>query len=392
MPLSATQYELLDTLDNTSASGFWTNPTTLRQVATLRTNKRAMARVITAARRHGIALEPWLEALAEAAAHANGTAAYPTPKPGRVIIATDDMPLQRFVEDILVEGLTLLAGKPKKGKSYLALDMSLSIAVGRQAFLKFPTSRSQVLYVSLEDGERRIKRRLLAIQHNLTTPDGLDFLFAFPRLGDGALEALTHYAATYQVIIIDILGRILPPQIPMSKSLSEYQQFMDLLGPIQKMAEHLNIAIVLIDHLRKASSDDDIDTIIGSQGKGGSADNVLIYARKGEEKDGVLKATGRDLEDNKFVLSMVDGHLEFLGQGEIYELDSEQNKIITILGEEHRPMGIHDIMKAMGIQGDSHYQRFRKVLYRLYAEDRIGRTKRGMYRLYGEDREEGVPF
>ena len=212
-------------------------------------------------------------------------------------------PLQRFVDDILVEGLTLLAGKPKKGKSYLALDMSLSIAVGRQAFLKFPTRHSQVLYVSLEDGERRIKRRLLAIQHNLTTPDGLDFLFAFPRLGDGALEALTHYAATYQVIIIDILGRILPPQIPMSKSLSEYQQFMDLLGPIQKMAEHLNIAIVLIDHIRKASADDDIDTIIGSQGKGGSADHVLIYARKGEEKDGVLKVTGRDLDDDKFVLS-----------------------------------------------------------------------------------------
>ena len=39
------------------------------------------------------------------------------------------------------KGLTLLAGKPKKGKSYLALDMSLSIAVGRQAFLKFPTTR-----------------------------------------------------------------------------------------------------------------------------------------------------------------------------------------------------------------------------------------------------------
>ena len=55
-------------------------------------------------------------------------------------------------------------------------------------------------------------------------------------------------------------------------------------------------------------------------------------------------------------------------------------------------MGIQDIMKAMGIQGDSHYQRFRKVLYRLYAEDRIGRTKRGLYRLYGDDREEGVPF
>ena len=100
--------------------------------------------------RHGWALD-------EAIRHANGTTAFPIPQTARALIATDHAPLQRFVEEILVEGLTLLAGKPKKGKSYLALDMSLSIAVGRQAFLKFPTTRSQVLYVSLEDGERRIE-------------------------------------------------------------------------------------------------------------------------------------------------------------------------------------------------------------------------------------------
>ena len=63
----------------------------------------------------------------------------------------------------------------------------------------------------------------------------------------------------------------------MKQSLSEYQQFMDLLGPIQKLAEHRHIAIVLIDHMRKASAEDDFDTIMGSQGKGGSADNILIY-------------------------------------------------------------------------------------------------------------------
>ena len=392
MPLTAQQQKLLRTLETTSASDFWTDQTTLSDVAALRTDKRAWSRIMTAARKHGIVLEPWMDALDEASRHVNGTATYPVPQTGRALLATDHPPLECFVEEILAEGLTLLAGKPKKGKSYLALDMSLSIAVGRQAFWKFATKHARVLYVSLEDGERRLKRRLLAIQHNLVAPDGLDFLYAFPRLGDGALEALTHYAATYQVIIIDILGRILPTQIPMQKSLSEYQQFMDLLGPIQKLAEHRRMAVVLIDHMRKASAEDDIDTIIGSQGKGGSADHVLIYARKGEEKDGVLKVSGRDLDEDKFVLTLVNGHLEFLGKGEVYELDSEQNTIISILQEEHRPMAIPEIMKAMGISVEAHYKRFRMVMSRLYAEDRIGRTKRGLYRMYGEDREEGVPF
>jgi hypothetical protein len=327
------------------------------------------------------------------AVSSNGTGPhYPVPTTATALLAKTFPPLRCFVDELLAEGFTILAGKPKKGKPYLALDMSLAIAVGRQAFMKFPTEKAKVLYISLEDGERRLQRRLLQMQSNLRTPEGLDFLYDFPRLGDGALEALTHYAQHYQVIIVDTIGRILPTQTQARKSLSEYQELTDVLGPIQQLALDKRAAIVMIDHLRKASADDDLDAIMGSQGKAGAADHALIYSRKGEEKDGVLKVFSRDLETDKIVLTLVDGHLEFLGKGEVYELDSEQNKIIRILEEEARPMAIPDIMKAMGIQADTHYKRFRVVMHRLYADDRIGRTKRGLYRLYGDDREEGVPF
>lgn len=317
---------------------------------------------------------------------------YPVPETATALLAKTFPPLRCFVEALLAEGLTILAGKPKKGKSYLALDMSLSIAVGRQAFMKFPTEKAKVLYVSLEDGERRLQRRLRAIQPNIATPDGLDFLYTFPRLGDGALEALAHYAKHYQVIIIDVIGRILPTQTQARKSLSEYQEITDVLGPIQHLAQDNRMAIMMIDHLRKASVEDDGDAIMGSQGKIGAADHALIYGRKGEEKDGVLKIISRDLDEDKMVLTLTNGHLEFLGKGEVYELDSEQNRIITILEDERRPMAIPEIMKALGINGDTHYKRFRMVMSRLYAEDRVGRTKRGLYRMYGHDRFEDVPF
>jgi hypothetical protein len=320
------------------------------------------------------------------------TGTYPLPETATALLAKTFPPLRCFVEDLLAEGLTILAGKPKKGKSYLALDMSLSIAVGRQAFMKFPTEKARVLYVSLEDGERRLQRRLRAIQPNIATPEGLDFLYTFPRLGDGALEALTHYAETYQVIIIDVIGRILPTQTQARKSLSEYQEITDVLGPIQQLAQDNRMAIMIIDHLRKASVEDDGDAIMGSQGKIGAADHALIYGRKGEEKDGVLKIISRDLDEDKIVLTLTNGHLEFLGKGEVYELDSEQNRIISILEDERRPMAIPEIMKALGINGDAHYKRFRMVMSRLYAEDRVGRTKRGLYRMYGHDRFEEVPF
>ena len=174
--------------------------------------------------------------------------------------------------------------------------------------------------------------------------------------------------------------------------MSEYQLYTDLFGQLQTFANDQHIALLIIDHVRKASADDVYDTIMGIQGKWGTADIGLVYERKGEEKDAVLHVAGREIEEHKCILSLVDGHLEWLGKGELYELDAEQNKIIMILAEEHRPMGIPEIMKAMGIEGEKHYMRFRQVMSRLYSEDRIGRTKRGLYRVYGEDREEGVPF
>jgi hypothetical protein len=347
---------------------------------------------MNAARKHGIVLDPWIDALNEAIRHANGQAAFPAPQPGAALMAKHFAPLDYLVGEVLHEGLAILAGKPKKGKSYLALDMSLAMAVGRLAFRHFPTRQQRVLYVSLEDGERRLQARLLKIQHNLTHPGGLDFLYAFPKLGAGALEALIHYAKDYGCIIIDVIGRILPEVQTVHKSMSEYQLYTDLFGQLQTFANAQHVALVVIDHVRKASSDDVYDTIMGSQGKWGTADIGLVYERKGEEKDALLHVAGREIEEQKFVISLIEGHLECLGTGEVYELDSEQNKIITILSEEHRPMSIVDIMKALGIQGDRHYQRFRKVLYRLYAEDRVGRTKRGLYRVYGDDREAGVPF
>jgi AAA domain len=268
------------------------------------------------------------------------------------------------------------------------------------AFQKFRTEKAKVLYVSLEDGPRRLQTRLLRIQPNLRTPDGLDFLYEFPRLGDGALEAFQHYGKAYQVIILDVLGRILPQMQSVRKQMSEYQEFTEHLGPIQQFAQQAHIAILIIDHVRKASADDIFDTIIGSQGKWGAADNGLVYERKGEDKDGVLHTAGRDIEEQKVVLTMLEGRLEFLGKGESFEMDSEQNRIIKILEEEHRPMGIPEIMRAMGL-GEQHYKRFRVVMHRLYNEDRIGRTKkRGLYTLYGHDRQadwedkdlETVPF
>lgn len=395
MDITAKQYELLEVLERKDASlESWNDAGNLRELALMLEDKILSTRIFRASRLAGFDRQDLLDAIVEAKKRNNGHAEqYPQPQTSEALLAKHFDPLQYIVSEILHEGLTLLAGKPKKGKSYLALDMSLAIAVGRLAFRHFPTQQRRVLYVSLEDGERRLQSRLLKIQPNLTTPKGLDFLYTFPRLGDGAIEALAHYASAYQVIIIDVIGRILPVVSSVRKNVNEYHEYTELFGQMQALANDKNTALILIDHVRKAGAEDVYDTIMGSQGKWGTADIGLVYERKGEEKDAVLHVAGREVEEQKFVLSLMEGHLAFLGKGEAYELDSEQNRIVKMLEEDAKPMSVVEIMKAMGIH-EQHYARFRQVLQRMYTDDRIGRTKRGLFTLYGHDRTyaDEIPF
>ena len=68
-------------------------------------------------------------------------------------------PVRWTIPEILPEGLTLLAGKPKLGKSWLALSVALSIAAGGVALGTQPVAKGDVLYLALEDNARRLQSR-----------------------------------------------------------------------------------------------------------------------------------------------------------------------------------------------------------------------------------------
>ena len=63
------------------------------------------------------------------------------------------------VDDLLPQGLHLLAGAPKIGKSWLALWLCLCAAQGKPLWT-FATRPCEVLYLCLEDSFQRIQSRL----------------------------------------------------------------------------------------------------------------------------------------------------------------------------------------------------------------------------------------
>ena len=68
-------------------------------------------------------------------------------------------PTPFLVDELIPEGLHILAGAPKIGKSWLALWLCLCISQG-QPLWNFATTQGEVLYLSLEDSFQRIQTRL----------------------------------------------------------------------------------------------------------------------------------------------------------------------------------------------------------------------------------------
>ena len=69
-------------------------------------------------------------------------------------------PLEYAIPGYVVEGLTVLGGKPKLGKSWWAYDASIAVATGGRTVGAVECEQGDVLYLALEDNQRRVQSRL----------------------------------------------------------------------------------------------------------------------------------------------------------------------------------------------------------------------------------------
>lgn len=218
-----------------------------------------------------------------------------------------DIPPQRWIIDgLLPEGLTLLCGAPKAGKSWLALDLALHVAAG-QPFWGHPTKGGKVLYFALEDGLRRLKSRmeLLLIGHEREMdPVNLWPCFSVPTIESGFVTGLDSVIQgmggekEVSLVILDTLGKVREPS-----RLEGYQQDYAQLAALKKLADKYHVALLAVHHLRKLKADDPFDMISGTQGLLGAADGAFVLRRNSRtDRNGKLFFTSRDADDQQFAL------------------------------------------------------------------------------------------
>ncbi|WP_237322203.1 AAA family ATPase [Streptomyces sp. JJ36] len=218
------------------------------------------------------------------------------------LMATDFPEPRWAVPGVLSEGVNLLCGPPKVGKSWMSLGLALSVAAGSRALDSVPVEGGPVLYLALEDTPRRLQHRMGKILGGQSAPPALTLATQCPPLPQGGNEAIAQWIERNpgaRMVVIDVFAKMRGPSAP---GASAYDADYAAVGHAKRIADHYGIAVVLVHHVRKAGSDDFLSEVSGTNGLAGAADATLVLKRSRGKADGVLHVTGRDVDEAEYAL------------------------------------------------------------------------------------------
>ena len=201
------------------------------------------------------------------------------------------------VEKILPVGLCVLASPPKYGKSWLCLDMCISVATGTK-FLGFSTNKADVLYLALEDSNARLQERMKKVLNGRKAPQGLAMGINAGTLQHGLIEQLEMHLQenpSVKLIVIDTFQKIRGES---KRGESAYAADYTDCGKLKAFADSKKICLLLVHHMRKMRDiSDTFANISGTAGISGAADTMIAMNReKREDENTKLSITGRDVE------------------------------------------------------------------------------------------------
>lgn len=233
-----------------------------------------------------------------------------------------------IIPDVLPVGTVLLAARPKMRKTFLALQISIAVCGGRK-FLGWDCEQGDVLFLALEDNERRLRERIDLLQYlDLSPPDLSNFRYFTSGMGispttgkqillnpeeasrmnqifpkgqegvDNLKRALDMWPHT-KLIVIDTYAHFRDRTIERDV----YQRDVEHMAPITRMASEREVCVIVVHHEKKGlagiESGDYMEDVSGSTGITASVDAVMsIKGKRGmqeENEERQLFLSGRDI-------------------------------------------------------------------------------------------------
>jgi hypothetical protein len=291
-------------------------------------------------------------------------------------------PLKFIVPDLIPEGLTILAGRPKIGKSWLLLLLSSAVATGAVALGQVaagPLPQGDVLYLALEDGERRLQRRMTKLLGALPEnwPLRLDLKTEWRRFDQGGLDDIRAWCKSVRdprLVAVDTLAKV---RAPGNSKTSPYQNDHDALASLQKLAGELGIGVIVSHHDRKMAADDVFDTVSGTLGLTGAVDTILVLTRKAQST--ILHIRGRDIENETSLAMQFDKatcQWSVLGAAVEVNRSDERARVLALLENASGGLSVSDIMAGAQLRNRNAAD---ILLFKMKQDGEIARPLRGIY-------------
>lgn len=261
--------------------------------------------------------------------------------------------LHWVVYDLIPEGLFLLAGESKGGKSVLSANLALSVSKGEIALGRYDVEKGGVLYLDLEGTERRLRDKIDDMVPDKRLPENFFYTVNFPTMDQGGLESLDKWLAenaNVKLVIIDTLAKFRGLK---KRSSNIYYDDYEVLSQLKNVADKRSIALALIHHTNKLKETKNIfERISGSTGMIGAPDTIGLFLPQEDRIHAKLLIRGRDIDEQNITLrkeTEVKAWIAVEGSNEIAISGPRLSILSALKGKHLKPIEIaRSINKSNG--------------------------------------------
>lgn len=289
------------------------------------------------------------------------------------LMRTEFPPTRWAVDGVLAEGVNLLAGAPKFGKSWMALGLAVAVASGGYAFGRVHVEAGDVLYLALEDTGRRLQDRLGKLLGDTPAPHRLTLATSWA--GTEVVDTWLTNNPGARLVVVDVLNKVRPPQL---RGESSYRDDYRALEPFGELSRRHRVCVLVLHHTRKALGEDFVDEVSGTHGLAGSADAVLVARRSRNTGAAILKVTGRDVEEHEIPLEFdpLTGNWTRLdGPAVLHDVAETRRAILEALDDARQQMTPTQVAEVTGIG----VELVKKTLQRMAKDSQVAPAGSGTY-------------
>ena len=293
-------------------------------------------------------------------------------------LGEEEFPAIKYViPGFVPEGATILAGRPKLGKSWLALDMALAVSQGTDC-LGVTCERGAVLYLALEDNKRRMQSRLDKLSpryDQMPWPSNLSLANEWQRHDAGGTDSIRDWATSAdnpRLVIVDVLAQFRTR----GGERDDYRSDYDSIKALQELAGEMQLAIIVVHHVRKSAGETDpFEKVSGTLGLTGAADTAIIL-----DKDGhgcTLYGRGRDIQEFERSVMFDPITCRWSVQGEASQVrrTDERQTILEILDDADETMSPGEVADATGCSRNN----VKQLLFKMAKAGEVLKAGRGKY-------------